>query len=542
MKKTIKKNIRIKLIIALFIMGLFLIFSGFNIFNKNEITGKVVDLEKCNYSEPIYDGTFVQIVSPLNNSYVGNTPNLTIISDYYGTREEPNDFCELDDQGCSLSISVKIQTETDVIQTMSFNAPITNEGNKTYTNNSFCLDEICPEGNYSIYALASYTCSSLDIYETTQKFAIHKEFPKITEIYPTNNLKLNISTNTTTTIFPKLTATDSLGILNRTIYDGNKIISLIDNPNYNITLSPGTYTWNFTATDLAGNIDMVTASFTIFNSSTNITNNIINQTNITSNATIYFDSKTTENNKLTNSSLIFIKIITNSTETSTNLTLKIFNSDGQIIYQNSTTEKTLEKDYTFISDGIYFYNATFSNGDEMKTTPTRKITIDTQSPTITIVSPKNTQTEFINSALIDFTAEDDNGIARRWINDGTKNTDYTTKINRTLEEGFYTWTVYAQDEAGNIAKETIKFSIIEKKSTNKVALFIIILASILLIILIIIHFLMKKSKQPQPISSFPPANPSMPFNRPIAPQNPQIPLVRQMNPAMFKNNAFQQQI
>ena len=338
--------------------------------------------------------------------------------------------------------------------------------------------------------------------------------------------------------------------MNKTVYDGSNIINLVSSPNYNVTLSPGTYTWNFTTTDLAGNIAFVVSQFAIFNSSTNMTTNETNVTEeTTTNATISFDSSTATDNDLTNQSSVSIKINANTNKSTVNLTLNIFDSAGRVVYKNSTTEKTIDVFHTFVSDGDYYYNATLISGEETINTPTRKITIDTESPTITIISPTKTKNNFTNYAVIDFSADDTNGIARRWINDGTKDTTYTSRINKSLTEGSYSWTVFAQDDAGNIAEEIIKFSIVSetaKKPNKNIAIFVIIIAAILIIVLIAWYFLKKKPEQPstpnQTFGSLPPANPSLQFNRPLPPRSPPFlrPTPMPMNPAMFKNNPVQQ--
>ena len=547
MEEELKKQLRVKLIIA--VVALVLIF----LFHEITPTGNVIInsqiIDNCNYGGTTYDGSFIEILTPLDNSYVGKDNfNLTILSDFYG-QDIIVKCTDEEETNCSLNINLTMHSLNidgsinRTIEIPSFSVPKIDEGNKTYAYTLASSNENYTDGNFTINSSVKYNCLADNIETKKTIITVHKEQPTIMEIYPLNNLKLNITNSSTTTIVPKLNAADNLGILNRTIYDGNKTISLTENPSYNVTLSPGTYTWNFIATDLAGNIDNVTSQFTIFNSSSNTTTT--NETEeVVSNATISFATTTTEDNKIINQSFIIIKVIANSTENSTNLTLKIFNSAGIAIYQNTTANKILETSYTFISDGIYFYNATLVYATNLIKTPTRKITIDTEQPTITIISPN--KTTFTGSVIIDFTAQDDNGIAKKWINDGTKNMDFTSKLNKTLEEGSYTWTVYAQDNAGNIARETIKFSIITEEttsSTKKIAIIITIIVTVLLIIVLAIYLMNKKPKEPplpnQSFGSLPPQNPPMQFNRPLPPR-PMMPIIpSQTNPGMFNNNPYQ---
>jgi hypothetical protein len=194
----------------------------------------------------------MEIISPLNNSYTGKTNfNFTVYTDYYGgdiittcVGEEP--------QNCTLElISVLISDDGKEIEPVSFELPKTNEGNKTYTSTAAQSSNNYTNGNYTMLTKVKYSCVVENFERDERKIQVDIEEPNITEIYPLNNAVINISTNSTTTIFYKLNATDTVGIANRTISTGSKTISMIQNPNYNETLSPRSYTYTFTAIDLA---------------------------------------------------------------------------------------------------------------------------------------------------------------------------------------------------------------------------------------------------------------------------------------------------
>lgn len=536
MEEVLKKQLKIKLIISVFFVAIIIVFFGLNNSYKNITGNSVIEpktVGECTYGGATYDGSFMKVFSPENNTYTGeNGFNITVVTDYYGT-DILTSCVGYDATNCTLKIISAMSSKTNdgfvnkTIDIPSLELPKINSGNTTFSYTTVSSNENYTDGNFTIKTSVKYSCEAEEFKTEYTYVQVHLSSPVITEIYPTNNLVINISSNTTTTIFPKLNATDTLGILNRTFYDGNKTISLIGNSNYNVTLPVGTYTWNFTATDLAGNKEMVISTFRIVNSSTNITQNNTNQTNTTSNATILFGNTTTEDNKLTNTSSVFIKLNANSTNSSNNITLRIFDSSGKIIYQNSTTQNTMEKSYVFITDGIYYYNATLVSGNETRFTPTRKIIIDREAPTISIISPSKIQSNFTNSIALEFSASDENGISRRWFNDGIKDADYIGRINQNLTNGNYTWTVYARDNAGNFAKETIKFMIIskEKKSLTKtIAILIIIIALALLVFVGIFYFMRKNSEQQTQPSNF--VSPSVPING-----QAQIPIQ-----ATFKNN------
>ncbi len=539
-------KLRKRIFLGLIILGII----GLIGFSNKTITGEVIIApeigDPCNYSGTTYEGSFMEIIKPLNNSYTGKDNfNLTIYTDYYGG-DIVTTCVGFEPQNCTLELTAILISDDDkIIEPISFELPKTNEGNKTYTSTAAQSSNNYTNGNYSILTKIKYSCEVENFQTDERRIQVDVEEPNITEIYPLNNSVINISTNSTTTIFYKLNATDTLGIANKTISTGSKTTNMIQNPTYNETLSPGSYTYTFTAIDLAGNTKSIVSSFRIINLTTDQTETPEeNQTNETViNATINFDTATTANNIVTNSSILNVKLIANAS-TTTNLTFKIYDSTGNIIYQNSTNQKTFNRTHSFISDGAYYYNATLTSGDTIVNTPTRKITIDTESPTIQIT--QKTQTVFTNEVILEIKTDDTNRITRTWINDGAKDFDYTGKINKTLTEGNYTWTIYSQDEAGNIAKEIFNFSIIEEislSSSKIIAIILLVVALILAIILTSIFFLRKTpsntaATQNQPTMG-PPSNPPMQFNGP-APPWPQLPATSsQTNPVMFKNNPYQ---
>ena len=544
-KREVDNKLKKRIFLGLMLIGLMFLIG---IYNKT-ITGNTIipaiTGETCNDSATTYDGSFMEIISPLNNSYTGKDNfNFTAYTDYYG--EDIVTTCEGEEPvNCTLELMLALISDDDKELYFSFELPKTNEGNKTYTSTAAQSSNNYTNGNYTMLTKIKYSCIVATFERDERRIQVDIEEPNITEIYPLNNAIINISTNSTTTIFYKLNATDSIGIANRTITKGSKVTSMIQNPNYNETLTPGSYTYTFAAIDLAGNTKSVTSSFRIINSSTNETEiPVENETNETViNATIYFDTTTTVNNAITNLSILNVKLIANAS-TTTNMTFRIYDSTGRIVYQNSTSQKTFNITHMFISDGVYSYNATLVAGDQTINSATRKITLDTESPTITIT--QKTQTVFTNEVILELQTQDTNKVARTWINDGAKEFDYTGKLNKTLIEGNYTWTIYSIDEAGNTAKEIFKFSIIEEKATSStkiIAIILIIVAVILTIVLIAMYFLRKtpgnNPANQNPSTMMPPANSPMQFNRPMPPRpiNPNIP--PQTNPAMFKNNPYQ---
>jgi len=547
MKTEVIKQLKIKLVIAILIITIVAGFYGFN--TETKITGDaIVDAKNengCNFSNATYEGNLLEILNPINNSYTNlENLNFSIKTDFYGEDIIINCSGEITLCPMNINLTIKLPNQTTVYSDI-INTSKINEGNKIYTFGNKCTADKCKEENYTIKYRIEYACETLELINSESLFMIHNELPTITEIYPLNNSIINISTNATTTIFYKLNATDTIGIANRTISMGTKTISMIQNPTYNETLSPGKYVYTFRATDLAGNTKSLVSTFTIVNSSTNETIPEVNETNETTiNATISFDTITTEDNKVTNSSILRVKIIVNSTTNSTNLTFRIYDSANRVVYENSTSQKILDITHNFISDGTYHYNASILAEDILIPTPTRKITIDTEAPSIQIIFPQKNQTSFTNYAILELKTEDTNKVTRTWINDGTKEKEYTGRINETLTAGNYTWTIYAKDEAGNIAKTIFKFSIATEttNSSRVIAIILLIIALILLVILIVLYFLRKNSSNAPPTQTkpvvVPPSNYPRQFNRPLSPA--EIPnITSQSNQSIFIKNPYQ---
>jgi len=84
------------------------------------------------------------------------------------------------------------------------------------------------------------------------------------------------------------------------------------------------------------------------------------------------------------------------------------------------------------------------------------LSLDTQPPSITIFSPKNTI--YSNkSILINFTAQDNTEISSLWYYNETENVSYTTPTYVNVSEGQHSFIFYANDTSGNINQTTINF-------------------------------------------------------------------------------------
>lgn len=150
------------------------------------------------------------------------------------------------------------------------------------------------------------------------------------------------------------------------------------------------------------------------------------------------------------------------TETNENTTtFYLYNSSINLINSTILPAGSRNINFTSLNEGIYYYNATHKDNVNFETsTITRKITLDTTSPSVTINSPVNninwstaifptilnasvTDTNNIQSVLFNVS----NVIYNTTFSNNWLNTSFDT---RNLAEGEHTITVYAWDYAGNL--------------------------------------------------------------------------------------------
>jgi len=142
----------------------------------------------------------------------------------------------------------------------------------------------------------------------------------------------------------------------------------------NLTSSDGVVIWTVNCTDTAGN----TGAGEIWNYTVDTIFPTLNFTspNETSGATI-------------NRNNIQINITANDTNLK-NITIKLYNSSRTIINTTNTTSTSLFSNFTGLTDGIYYFNATAcDNAGNCNYSETRNVTIDANPPIMTINSPTN---------------------------------------------------------------------------------------------------------------------------------------------------------
>ena len=159
---------------------------------------------------------------------------------------------------------------------------------------------------------------------------------------------------------------------------------------------------------------------------------------------------------------IQVNVTATDTNSLTNITIQLFNSSGARIRYNTTSTSPNSINYTGLADGLYTFNATAADaGNNINSTASRNITIDTATPLVQFVSPTLATAAITtnNNLTINVTATDTNlaNITIQLFNSsGARiryNTTTTSPNNITypgLADGDYTINATATDLANTI--------------------------------------------------------------------------------------------
>ena len=262
--------------------------------------------------------------------------------------------------------------------------------------------------------------------------------PNSTLVLPANGNLTNL-----TTINFNCNATDNIELKNNTFYwnasgawneNGTENVSGTNNlTTFSRTISNGKIIWNCLACDNSSLCSFAPANYTI-----TIDSDI---------PLIEFENPTENSSTIVNRTYLQVNVTASDTLSLKNITINLYNSTD-LLRSNATTTSPNFINYTGMSDGLYYFNATaYDDAGNINSTETRNVTIDTAAPNVTIISPTNiTYTD----TLIWFNATANEAI-NNWILN-YNGTNLTITINSTIvvQEGTWHLILYANDTGGNI--------------------------------------------------------------------------------------------
>ena len=221
-----------------------------------------------------------------------------------------------------------------------------------------------------------------------------------------------------------------------------------DNRNFNYTntsVADGSYTFQVYANDTEGNQNYTES---------------IDFTVDTTAPTISYVSPTEISGSFKNTGGVKVNVTVTDTNLK-NITTTLYNSTHDSI--SSSTSTTSPKYNAFLTsvDGIYYFNATtYDYSGNSASISSRNVTVDTTYPTFNIVGPLNQTYTSVQSTFRP--GGSDTNIDTCWysLDDGATNTTMTcatTIDGLDSGEGSSTWTVYANDSAGNENSSSVTF-------------------------------------------------------------------------------------
>lgn len=227
-------------------------------------------------------------------------------------------------------------------------------------------------------------------------------------------------------------------------------------------LTPGSYNLTIMTTNVTG---------------TETTNISVTINDTTSPDSIVFVSPT----ELDNSNLSRLNIVVNVTATDNGVIdtfiVRLFNSTSDQINSSSSSNFSVFINFTGLSDGVYYFNATINDtyGNANSTT-TRTVTLDTSNPAITLISPIDGASSTTSAYNFTFNVTDDQEVANcSLIFDGSvinilisvNNTGGTNGMyNSSLSVAGHTWSVNCTDITGNTGNSSTRSLTVTEEITS----------------------------------------------------------------------------
>jgi len=308
--------------------------------------------------------------------------------------------------------------------------------NFNYTNTSV------PDGTYTFQVYANDTEGNQN-YTESVVFSVDVTFPQVAIASPANN-----TNSTDTGLDVNFTASDTNYLQNcwysNDTYTANYSLANCATNITSLVWSEGVHAVTVYANDSAGNVNSSSVNFTV-----DLTAPVISYVSPT---------ETSGSFKSTGG----VKVNVTVTDTNLkNITTTLYNSTHDSISSSTTTTSPKYNAFLTSADGIYYFNATtYDYSGNSASTSSRNVTIDTTYPTFNIVTPSNQTYTSVQSTFRP--GGSDTNIDTCWysLNDGTTNTTMTcaaTIGGLDSGQGSSTWTVYANDSAGNENSSSVTF-------------------------------------------------------------------------------------
>jgi len=277
------------------------------------------------------------------------------------------------------------------------------------------------------------------------------QIPDSTTPVVTINQPLNKTLNSLPILF-NVTINENATTAQFSLNGGANNITMQNNANRdfnstNTSLADGSYTVNYYVNDTVNNFNNTAKrSFTLD----------------TIFPTIQYVSPTSSGSIFTTLKDILVNITSTDSNSLSNITIQLFNSSGARIRYNTTSTSPNDINYSLLADGTYTFNATATDaGNNINSTASRNVTIDTTIPLVQFVSPTNSTGLFTteNNFTINVTATDtslSNITIQLFNSSGARiryNTTSTSPNNITyanLADGVYFFNATATDLANNI--------------------------------------------------------------------------------------------
>ena len=301
-----------------------------------------------------------------------------------------------------------------------------------------------PEGAYAATATATDAAGNSAM-TTPTAFIVDTTAPALTFDTPADG---TVSNDTT----PTLSGTVEVGapVVVRVLDDqGNEVQVLATNElagTWDATalmLADGTYTFEATATDAAGNSTTVTNTYTVD----------------TAPPTLTFDSPADGSTNNDNT-----PALSGTVEDGSSVVVRVLDDQGNEVQVLATNVLNGAWDATalMLADGTYTFEATATDAAGNTTVVTNTVTIDTAPPAVALVTPIdgnsiNDTTPTVSGtaeagATITATITDSNGnVVETLMATADANGDWSVDATTMLPEGDYSVSVTATDSAGNTA-------------------------------------------------------------------------------------------